>query len=606
MKSLMLLLTSVVHDMGTLCSVSTSFDLKTIEARVKHEGLSFLTITLPDFAKDFERSLELGKVDHFLFHSFGFQKGLPRFLGGFLDLVFDRGTGVLLNKPSEDAIFAVRQISLMFGKILLDCRDDRRDAAFAQYVECELDVIKNTPTFVNDLQDQYERVGHVLFREFLSRVANRLHLEGPVPKHGRGSTADRISGNRKYRISEWTRRLDEVFPFMDHLSSSYSLALANLSCIDIREPWDERPVRVISVPKTLKTPRIIAMEPSYMQFMQQGVLTILREEIERDYLLEPLLSTKDQTPNQRAAFEGSLSGNLATLDLSEASDRVSNLHVRSLFKRFSVIDEAVQATRSRMADVPGFGIMYLSKFASMGSALCFDMEAMVFLTVIFCAIESRLGHRLTRKDVKSLQGQVRVYGDDIIVPVEYTQTVVDYLEAFGFKVNLRKSFWNGKFRESCGKEYYNGHDVSITRVRRMLPKQRQHVDEVVSTVSLRNQFYMAGLWTAVRYLDELLEKIIPLPAVGQASPGMGKWSFLGYQTERIHPQLQMPLVKAATVVHKIPVDKLDDYGALLKFFLNRRVDTTSQGLYPHVDKNHLVRAGRPESSYIKLRWVSSY
>jgi hypothetical protein len=594
--------------MGTLCCVSTSLDQKTIETRVKHEGLSFLTITLPDFAKDFERCLELGKVDHTLFRSFAFQRGLPRFLGGYLDQVFDRGTGVLLDVPSEDAIFAIRQISLLFGKILLPCRDDRVKRAFDQYIECELDVIKHQSRFVNHLQSDYARLGSMLFRNLFSQLSNRIYHEELLPKHGRGSTADRILGNKKYRIQEWSRRLDREFPFMDYLSSSYSLALANLSCIDIREPWEERPVRVISVPKTLKTPRIIAMEPSYMQFMQQGILEMIREEVERDNLLAPFLSTKDQTPNQRAALEGSLNGNLATLDLSEASDRVSNLHVRTLMERFPILDRSIQATRSRKADVPGYGLIHLSKFASMGSALCFDMEAAVFLTVVFLGIERSLGHRLTLKEIKSFKGQVRVYGDDIIVPVDHALSVVDCLEAFGFKVNLRKSFWNGKFRESCGKEYYNGHDVSITRVRRLLPTQRQHVNEVESAVSLRNQFYSGGLWYAVRFMDEWLERLIPFRATLSTSPGMGKLSFLGYQTERVHPDLQMPLVKAAVVSRRQPSDKLDDYGALLKFFLTHRREplTFNNVTDSHFSKNHLERAGRPDSANIKIRWVSSY
>lgn len=594
--------------MGTLCCVSTSLDLKTIKTRVKHEGISFLTITLPDFAKDFERSLELGKVDHTLFHSFGFQRGLPRFLGGYLDLVFDRDTGVLLDNVDESAVFAIRQITLLCGKILLPCRDDRVAAAFSQYVQCELDVIKHQSIFANHLQDDFARIGSLLYRDLFSKIANRLYHRELVPKHGRGSTADRILGNKKYRIQEWSSRLELEFPFMDNLSSSYSLALANLSCIDIREPWEERPVRVIAVPKTLKTPRIIAMEPSYMQYMQQGILEIIREEVERDRLLAPLLSTKDQTPNQRAAFEGSLHGNLATLDLSEASDRVSNLHVRTLMANFPIFDRAVQATRSRKADVPGYGVLHLSKFASMGSALCFDAEAMVFLTVVFLGIEQSLGHRLTRKEIHSYRGQVRVYGDDIIVPVEHTLSVVNCLESFGFKVNSRKSFWNGKFRESCGKEFYNGHDVSITRVRRMLPKQRQQVDEIESTVSLRNQFYLTGLWNAVRFLDGLLEGIIPFPATGSTSPGKGKLSHLGYQTERVHPDLQMPLVRAAVISRRTPNDPLDDYGALLKFFLTKRGTVDNIPLLPdsHFSKNHLERAGRPDSANIKIRWVSSY
>jgi hypothetical protein len=493
----------------------------------------------------------------------------------------------------------------MCGKILLPCRDDRVDAAFEKYIQCELDVIKHSSLFVNGLSESFSRVGNLLFRDAFSEIANRLYRGEHVPKHGPGSTADRVTANGKFRINEWSERLEEEFPFMENLASSHSLAFDRLSGVNIREPWNERPVRVITVPKTLKTPRIIAIEPSYLQFMQQAILRMIREEIERDNLLAPLLSTKDQTPNQRAALEGSLSGSLATLDLSEASDRVSNLHVRTLLANYGPFNRAVQATRSRKANVPGFGEIHLAKFASMGSALCFDMEAAVFLTVIFVAIEKCLGHRLTRKDIYSLHGQVRVYGDDIIVPVEYTQSVVRELEAFGFKVNERKSFWNGKFRESCGKEYFAGHDVSITRVRRMLPKQRQHVDEIVSTVSLRNQFYLAGMWKSVRYLDSLLERIIPFPAVSSTSPGLGKFSFLGYETQWLDSDLQSPMVKAATVRHKIPVDKLDDYGALLKFFLRTYGDSGNTDDL-HVDKNHLERAGRPDSAVIKIRSVSSY
>lgn len=603
MKSLMLLLTSVVHDMGTLCCVSTSLDIKTIKTRVKHEGRSFLTITLPDFAKDLERALELGSVDHTLFRSFAFQRGLPRFLGGFLDLVFNRGDGRLLDIPSEDAIFALRQITLMMGKIKLPCRDDRKDAAFAQFIECELDVIRSTGNFFRnqDLVRDYERLSTLLFGDLFSSVEKRLGWV--VPKHGPGSTAERLTSNGKYRQKEWTDRLEEVFPHKRFLSSSLQLSEDNLAAINIREPWNERPVRVIAVPKTLKTPRIIAIEPTCMQYMQQALLEQFTEELNRSYILKPLLSSLDQIPNQEMAKAGSLFGDLATLDLSEASDRVSNQHVRLMLRDWPALDQAVQAVRSRKAAVPNHGEIHLVKFASMGSALCFAFEAMVFLTVVFMGIERELRRHLTKKDIKSFFGQVRVYGDDIIVPVKYTRSVVDCLESFGFKVNLRKSFWNGKFRESCGKEYYNGHDVSITRVRRMLPTQRKHVDEIVSTVALRNHLYEAGLWRAVRYLDSLLEGLIPFPATGELSPGLGKRSFLGYQTEKMHSDLQMPVVKAAIVGHRIPTDKLDDYGALLKFFLKREAP---EKVDSYVNEDHLERAGRPEFVNIKIRWVSSY
>jgi hypothetical protein len=110
-------------------------DFKKVQVRVKHEGLSFLTITLPNFGKDFEKSLDQGYVDRRLFTGFQFRGGLPLFLGGFLDRVFDRGSGLLLDEPDIDAILAVRQLTLMFGKILVPCSDARTHKAMKQFIQ---------------------------------------------------------------------------------------------------------------------------------------------------------------------------------------------------------------------------------------------------------------------------------------------------------------------------------------------------------------------------------------------------------------------------------------------------------------------------------------
>jgi hypothetical protein len=193
---------------------------------------------------------------------------------------------------------------------------------------------------------------------------------------------------------------------------------------------------------------------------------------------------------------------------------------------------------------------------------------------------------------------VRTYGDDIIVPVRYVRSVVSELETFGFKVNASKSFWTGYFRESCGKDYYKGEDVSVVRVRRVFPTQRSDAQEIISVVSLRNQLYKRGLWRTTKYLDNLVERVIPFPAVGENSPILGKHNFTGYESEKMCSDLHVPLVKGMKVVSKLPVDKLEDAGALLKFFLKRSEE-------PFVDRNHLERYGRPESVDIKLRWATA-
>lgn len=115
-KDDILLWIRVAEESAIRCRTSTTRDIETVTTRVKHEGFSFLTITLTDFGKDFERSLDQGYVAPSSFCSFSRWKGLPRFLGGFLELVFDRDSGVLLDEPDADAIQEIRQLTLIDRK----------------------------------------------------------------------------------------------------------------------------------------------------------------------------------------------------------------------------------------------------------------------------------------------------------------------------------------------------------------------------------------------------------------------------------------------------------------------------------------------------------
>jgi hypothetical protein len=596
MKSLMQLVRLVLQNMGDLCSISTLRDLKTVTERFEHEGPSFLTLTLPAFCSDFQKSLDLGGVadDHFA----GFRRcgGLPRFLGGFLQLVFDQQTGRLLDHPSTDAVFAVRQITLLYSKILLPCSDARTRGAVDGYVECEKQVRVNDRLLDKAELLAFEKMSSILWSDVFQRVDEDIYYGRIVPKHGPGATADKLRGNAKFDQHEWTERLEGVFPHGEFLFSSWSHF--DGSSVDLLEPGAERPVRVITVPKTLKTPRIIAVEPTCMQYVQQGIAEALLASIRQDTNLARIVGFDDQVPNQEMAQQGSRDGSLATLDLSEASDRVSNQLVRAMLKRFPNFAEGVDATRSRKADVPGHGVLRLAKFASMGSALCFPVEAIVFTTVVFLGIQRALNRPLTRRDIKSLVGQVRVFGDDIVVPTHTVHSVVSSLETFGFKVNAGKSFWSGKFRESCGKEYYDGHDVSISRVRRVLPTQRKHAQEIISAVSLRNQFYYAGLWGVAKGLDDIIGGLINFPTVLPTSPVLGRHSVLGFETQRLCLDLHRPLVRGEVVSTVIPDSNVSGHGALLKGFLKRSD-------LPFADRNHLERAGRPRSVYTRTRWASA-
>jgi hypothetical protein len=560
-----------------------------------------LTIVLPDFGKAIEKSLDRGWVARTDFGpNWGFHQGVPKFLSGFLKLVFDPRSGVLLDEPSVEAIIALRQFSLAFGKMKLLCHDDRISTAKEQFLECELEVRRNDRNLGSgDLLD-FKRLACSLWGDSLAELDRRIFHGEFLPKHGNGSTADRVKGNQKFDLRSWTDRLERVVPFYEYARFSYREFFSDGGSVDFHEPGAEIPVRVIAVPKTQKTPRLIAMEPAHMQYVQQALLEQIKQVWREFTIPASFVNFDSQLPNQRMARQGSIDGSLATLDLSEASDRVSYQHVLALLDRHTLTREFVDACRSRKADVDG-KVIRLAKFASMGSALCFPFEAMVFLTVVFLGIQKSLGHQLSRKEILSFRGSVRVYGDDIVVPVDHVESVRSALEAFGFKVNTNKSFWTGKFRESCGKDYYDGYDVSVTRVRSYFPTNRSEVHAIEATVSLRNQLAQKGIFPdCVSWLDEMISSIIPFPKVLPSSPILGRHDLDGsYDSDRVHPKLQHPIVKGAVVKATHGLNSIDGYVALLKMALKRGPD-------PFEDSEHLLYSGRPQSANIKLRWARPY
>lgn len=638
MKSLMMLWRVAADELGGQCNVSTTRDFNTVTSRVEHEGLPFLAITLPTFGKDFQKSLAEGRVARNLFQGFSWQAGLPRFLGGFLELVFDRGTGVLLDNPSIGAIHAVRQLTMLFGKVEVPTSAKRDAKALRGFIECESEIKDSdrNRTLVETLE--FQQVSNLLWGEVLWRIENDLREEYAgesrslerdphwpilIPRHGSGSTADRLRGNAKFDLVEWTQRLEDVFPYGEYVLPNWR-SYDRLDRVDLREPGAERPVRVITVPKTLKTPRIIAIEPTCMQYMQQGLFLMLVDRIRGDRTMGKVVGFDDQWRNHRLVRRGSLDGSLASLDLSEASDRVSNQLVRAMLAHYPRFLAAVDATRSRRADVRG-EVIRLAKFASMGSALTFPIEAMVFATCVFIGIQRCEGRRLRPKDIQSLRSQVRVYGDDIIVPTDYAQSVITTLEAYGFKVNRDKSFVTGRFRESCGKEYYNGEDVSLVRCRAVvvdrngqygLPTSRKSVLETESTVALRNRFYLSGMWQTAAWLDRWIAGLLgphyptlevtrkePWEVPAPRSNVLGRWSILPvrkiYSIQdrlEIDPDWHVPMVRAYQIQHQIPKSPVSGVGALVKVLRPGRQE-------PFEDPRHLEQAGRPQSSCMKLRKV---
>ncbi len=500
MKSLATLQLAVLQDVGQYFATDVSLDAKTMASRASHEGESFLTITLPAFGKSLEQGLAEGHWPSQGFQGFKKSRGLPAFLQGFLRRVFS-ADGAILDEPDADAIWAIRQVCYLTGKVERPCTPEREIRAYRTFIKTDQELADHFRKGVNPSEMALfaERFFH-LFRDVLDPIEAKIASFELIPRFGPGATAERKSRKERWDFAEWPERLDSVFP-----SWRYSSNLPAWKPDSMVPIGNERPVRVVGVPKTQLTPRIIAIEPAVMQYAQQALKEELYSGISRDPYLNAILGFTDQSRNQEFARKGSLDGSFATLDLSEASDRLHLAVVLQAFKPWPHMLDFILACRSRTADVNG-EIVHLNKFASMGSALTFPIETMVFTTLASLGINRRLSF-----SAANFRGSLSVYGDDIIVPDHTVGDVVHFLESFGFKVNKRKSFWTGRFRESCGEEYYGGHNVSVIRLRAEVPTSRHDAALIRRFLKFRDRALMAGLWTTVKVCDEFLDGFINIP-----------------------------------------------------------------------------------------------
>jgi hypothetical protein len=198
---------------------------------------------------------------------------------------------------------------------------------------------------------------------------------------------------------------------------------------------------LFTVPKTTEIDRCAAKEPDLNMYLQKGVGNYIRRRLRRYGI-----NLNDQTINQRLAREGSITGRLATLDLSSASDSLTVGCVAELLP--PIWYGFLSDIRSPYTQIDGEWHEN-HMFSSMGNGFTFELESLIFWA-LSCAV----------RDLCGCSGVVSVYGDDIIVESEIYEALSWVLNVFGFSVNDDKSFSTGPFRESCGGHYHDGYDIS--------------------------------------------------------------------------------------------------------------------------------------------------
>lgn len=347
----------------------------------------------------------------------------------------------------HDAIH-LRQISAFFQKRSdLELGIDRKRVAVIRFIEAEKLCFETNVILEKRARGEFvfsPRVERVLFhaRRKVSQILGDVPaLEDLKLRFGPGATTQvpKRSASARRKLSQVHACSEELLPVVkDVLEEMPSLI-----------PWGEGDTAVVPVeihagnlvfvPKSFKTDRSVVVEPSLNTMVQAGI---------GDYMSGRLrhsgIDLRDQSRNKALAREGSITGALATLDLSSASDTIAIELVHELLP----VDWFLFLSQFRTGTCECDGVsIKLQKFSSMGNGFTFPLESLIFYALASSCVNYEE------------QSKVSVYGDDIIVPTPAYELLCEVLNAVGFIPNREKSFSSGPFRESCGGDYLSGIDI---------------------------------------------------------------------------------------------------------------------------------------------------
>jgi len=319
---------------------------------------------------------------------------------------------------------------------------DRESVAWEAFAKSEIQCRS-----VNSRFEEYSSGGNTGYEQQLLFIRSKIaEILGKAPElselslgfgPGASSTVKKNTSAR-YKLNaepvcsrEAGESINELWPTIPHYAylhkGKYRVGMGHLSF----------------VPKSAKTDRSIMIEPLLNTFVQKGIGSYMKRR-----LLLAGCNLYDQSINKSLALKGSKDGSLATIDLSSASDSIASLVVLSVLPVDWMNLLCNWRTGLIVYDKKRLKIE-LEKFSSMGNGFTFELESLIFYVLALCVvIESG-----------SAPAVFSVYGDDIIVPTECYSPLKNLLEFFGFSLNMEKSFNTGKFRESCGGDYYEGTDI---------------------------------------------------------------------------------------------------------------------------------------------------
>jgi hypothetical protein len=399
-------------------------------------------------------------------------------------------------------------------------------------------------------------------------------------KHGPGAVAERLKQHEKSCFPNWPHKLQNTFPF--------ELCGKTIGSDAGMPSSHEVASRLICVPKTAKGPRLIAAEPTSHQWCQQLLLRFLFVQC-NSHFHGDFIDFKNQQKSGDMVLEASLNRELATVDLSDASDRLTCWTVERIMRKNSSLLKALHAARTRyirdeVSTVPNF--LSLRKFASQGTATTFPVMSLVMLCI---AIGSTLGNeRVTWARIRELRTKVRVFGDDIILPTYGYERLVRAMTLLQLKVNVAKSYIHGHFRESCGTDGFRGYDITPSKPKTLVADSPASCQAVVDT---SNNLFNKGFWYASRTADDQLPISVRkyLRIVGRNDAGFsGLSSFVGsderHLIQRWHHGLHRNEVRVWNLSNQTRRSERDGFDALLDFMSRAYSECNPRVVSEYIDR----------------------
>lgn len=603
------------------------------KTRLLHEltfrGLEVLAVELPSLCKHFDRCLgeELYTLSSLPLSRPG-KKGvvIPALMQDLYLQIFTP-EGLLRSEPPANVIVAIRQALKGLSKVKIACRKERIDAEVDNFHSIEASLPSPDLDWSADWDDVGD-LGHLLSNVCLTgyeprsgrhekddvygsdgawnifhprhhrpealvqRVADIISTslgdffveeaftDGDTftPKHGKGRVSNLRKGESKFSFLEWPSKLECVFPY--DFYATHHLGLR--SEVGEKSPGDiKSPSKLIAVPKSLKTPRLIASEPNQNMWIQQLLMKQVYTRVRENPFLSKCIDFSNQKHNASLALSSSRSGSHATIDLSSASDRFSLRFLERIFRKNPTFLMRFHASRTEVIENAinnSWEHLVLKKAFSQGNALTFPIQSIGYAIVCVAAILIDKNQSSTASNIKEAVSGIRVYGDDMIVPVDSFVTTVNLLEMFDFQVNLDKTFSKGKFRESCGVDAYDGVSVTPAYVKNIAQSPNHY--SAVSTIEASNNLHKDGWWHLAAWQGSLVSHLKNgIPIMHVRDKVLGFCSYSGRTTSHLRKRYSSELHRPEVQVYKlVSKSKKKDHPLGTQHFLQWTVERPAKDL----------------------------